>query len=395
MSVFLDDFSVFGKKQEHLGHLRLCFQKCREFRLSLNLAKCAFLVKRGVILGHIISEEGVSIDPNKVEAIKKAPETKTVKQLGRFLGQIKWHNRFLRYLAHVCIPLTKLTKKDSVFEWKEEQIKAFQILKNMLTVAPVLIVPDWKLPFHIFVDASHLAVGAALMQEQRRGWLRPIYYANRVLTPAEKNYIVTERECLGMVYALQKFKHYLLANRVIFHVDHLALIYLVNKPHLSGRLARWILLLQEFDYVVIHTPGRLHVLAAKLKGYRFAAEALGMKICSTYIFEKLFGMLLAREQSPKTHVNLVNFLHTSVVAQTIKFSHMALYKAGYVWQYLYYATIFTTPKLAAPLQIIEARETDKPAVSIDTGKRSLEEAIVNQGQRGPRLSSKYWSHPRS
>ncbi|MCO5555051.1 hypothetical protein L7F22_008591 [Adiantum nelumboides] len=115
MRVFLDDFSVFGKKQEHLGHLRLCFEKCREFRLSLNPAKCAFAVKRRVLLGYAIFEEGVSIDPNKVEAIRKAPEPKTS---------------------------TKLTKKDSVFEWKEDQIKAFKILKNMLAVELVLIVLD-------------------------------------------------------------------------------------------------------------------------------------------------------------------------------------------------------------------------------------------------------------
>ncbi|MCO5557014.1 hypothetical protein L7F22_010569 [Adiantum nelumboides] len=99
------------------------------------------------------------------------------------------------------------------------------------------------------------------MQESKKGWFRPVYYANRVLSDAERNYAVTEREGLGMVYALKKFRHYLLANKVMFHVDHQALIYLVKKPQLSGRLARWILLLQEFDYSVVHTPGKEHAIA--------------------------------------------------------------------------------------------------------------------------------------
>lgn len=135
------------------------------------------------------------------------------------------------------------------------------MLKRMLVIAPILQSPDWELDFHIFVDASHIAVGAVLMQEKVKGWYRPIYYASRVLSTAEKNYTVTEREALGMIYALKKFRHYLLGNKVIFHVDHQALLYLVNKPELAGRLARWVMLLQEFDYQVIHTPGRSHMVA--------------------------------------------------------------------------------------------------------------------------------------
>ncbi|MCO5613470.1 hypothetical protein L7F22_067747 [Adiantum nelumboides] len=128
--VFLDDFSVFGKKQEHLQHLKLCFQKCREYRLSLNLVKCAFAIKRGFLLEHINSEEGISIDPRKVEAIRQALESKTLKQLTKFFEQVKWHNRFLRYLAHVCVPLTKLTKKDVIFEWTLDQLRAFNIFEE-------------------------------------------------------------------------------------------------------------------------------------------------------------------------------------------------------------------------------------------------------------------------
>lgn len=94
-----------------------------------------------------------------------------------------------------------------------------------------------------------------------KGWYRPVYYVSRVLATVEHNYTVTEREALGMIYGLKKFRHYVLGNEVIFHVDHQALLYMVNKPELSGRLARWVILLQEFDYAVIHTPGRSHMVA--------------------------------------------------------------------------------------------------------------------------------------
>ena len=134
----------------------------------------------------------------------------------------------------------------------------------MLIVAPIVQPPDWSLPFHLFVDASDIAVGAVLMQEKIKGWFRPIYYASRLMTAAEKDYTVTGREALGMIYALNKFKHYLLGNKVVFHVDHQALLYLLKKPNLHGRLARWMLLLQEFDFLIKHTPKKEHAVANSL-----------------------------------------------------------------------------------------------------------------------------------
>ena len=124
-----------------------------------------------------------------------------------------------------------------------------------------MIPPNWDLDFHVFVDASDVAVGSVLMQETTAGWFRPVYYASRRLSTAEKNYSVTERECLGMIYSIKKFRHYLLGRRFYFHVDHSALLYLVRQQNLTGRLARWVLLLQEFDFEVIHRPGNQNLVA--------------------------------------------------------------------------------------------------------------------------------------
>ena len=101
-----------------------------------------------------------------------------------FVGQVKWHNQFLQYLAHICVPLTKLTKQSEKFIWGEQQ-NAFDNLKIMLMVAPILQPHDWDLAFHVFVDALNVAIGAVLMQECVKGWYQSIYYANRVMPSAE------------------------------------------------------------------------------------------------------------------------------------------------------------------------------------------------------------------
>lgn len=145
---------------DHLNQLRLCFKRCRMARLSLNPTKCAFAIKRGILLGHIISKEGMQVDPRKVATNQKAKAPANLKELSIFVGQIKWHNRFLKYLSHVCVPLTKLNKKEVKYVWIEEQEKAFRLLKKMLQVAPIMQSPDWSLPFHVFVDASYVAGGS-------------------------------------------------------------------------------------------------------------------------------------------------------------------------------------------------------------------------------------------
>ena len=130
--------------------------------------------------------------------------------------------------------------------------EAYQSLKLMLSHAPVVQPPVWSKPFHVFVDASDIAINRELMQCTPPNWHQPVYYASRDLSAAEKNYSTTEREALGMVYSINKFQHYLLGRKFTFHVDNSALLYLANKQALTGRLAHWMLLLQEFDFQIHH-----------------------------------------------------------------------------------------------------------------------------------------------
>jgi hypothetical protein len=124
------------------------------------------------------------------------------------------------------------------FRWTKEEEKAFTAVKLLLTRALVVQPPDWEREFHVFVDTSDIAIGIVLMQKYEKNWFRPMYYASRRLSKAEKNYSTTEREALRMIYSVTKFHHYLLGKWFTFHVDHSALVYLVSKASLTRKLAR-------------------------------------------------------------------------------------------------------------------------------------------------------------
>ena len=146
----------------------------------------------------------------------------------------------------------------------------------MLIQALVAQPPDWTWPFHVFVDASDIAIGSTLMQHNAPNWYRPVYYSNQKLSAAERNYSTRECEGLGMIYSINKFCHYLLGKKFTFHVDHAALLYLVSKLSLTGKLARWMLLLQEFDLDIQHRPSMQHVVADYLSRIENGADAAEM-----------------------------------------------------------------------------------------------------------------------
>ncbi|MCO5595991.1 hypothetical protein L7F22_050043 [Adiantum nelumboides] len=164
MRIYLDDLSVFGSQQEHLKHMRLCFLKCREVHFSLNLLKCAFAVHSGRLLGHIIFENGIAVDPDKIAAIMEAPALVNSKQCAIFLGQARWHGRHLRFVVHLAISINFVAHA-KICEWTLECNLVYRRLKIQLSKAPIMILPNWEKDFHVFVDALDKAVGCVLMQE--------------------------------------------------------------------------------------------------------------------------------------------------------------------------------------------------------------------------------------
>nr|GEZ46907.1 DNA-directed DNA polymerase [Tanacetum cinerariifolium] len=147
----------------------------------------------------------------------------------------------------IARPMTRLLEKDTPFFFSKECVEAFQTLKRKLTEAPILIAPDWDLPFELMCDVRNFAIGAVLGQRQEKHF-RPIHYARKTMTEAESNYTTTEKEMLAMVYALEKFRSYLIMNKSIVYTDHSALKYLFAKKDSKARLLRWVLLLQEFTF---------------------------------------------------------------------------------------------------------------------------------------------------
>ncbi|KAL2243646.1 UNVERIFIED_CONTAM: Retrovirus-related Pol polyprotein from transposon 17.6 [Sesamum indicum] len=172
-----------------------------------------------------------------------------VREIRSFLGHAGFYRRFIKDFSKIAQPLCALLQKDVTFTFDEECMKAFDKLKDSLTSAPVIRPPDWNHPFEIMCDASNHAIGAVLGQKIGKD-PHVIYYASRMLDNAQSNYTTTEKELLAIVFALEKFRHYLLGTKVVVYSDHAALRYLLSKKEAKPRLIRWILLLQEFNLTI-------------------------------------------------------------------------------------------------------------------------------------------------
>nr|GEX66959.1 hypothetical protein [Tanacetum cinerariifolium] len=264
MEVFMEDFSVFRNSFENcLSRLDKMLQRCEDTKLCLNWEKSHFMVKEGIVLGHKISKNGIEVDKAKINVITKLSHPTTVKGVRSFLSHASFYRRFIKDFSKISRPMTHLLEKDTPFLFFEDCIKAFQTLKKKLTEAPILIAPNWDLPFELMCDASDFAIGTVLGQRHENHF-RPIHYASKTLSDAESNYTTTKKEMLAVVYAIEKFWSYLIMNKCIVHTDHFALKYLFAKKDAKARLLRWVLLLQEFDFDVIDTKGAENLAADHL-----------------------------------------------------------------------------------------------------------------------------------
>nr|GEW21891.1 reverse transcriptase domain-containing protein [Tanacetum cinerariifolium] len=200
IEVFMDDFSVFGNSFENcLSHLDKMLQMCEDTNLSLNWEKSHFMVKEGIVLGHKISKKWIEVDRAKVNVIAKLPHPTTVKGVRNFLGHAGFYRRFIKDFSKISRPMTHLLEKNIPFIFSEDCIKAFQTLKKKLTEAPILIAPNWDLPFELMCDASDFAICAVLEQCHEKHF-KPIHYASKTMNDAETNYTTIEKEMLAVVY---------------------------------------------------------------------------------------------------------------------------------------------------------------------------------------------------
>jgi hypothetical protein len=184
MEVFMDDFSVYGKTFDHcLENLDKVLQRCQEKDIVLNWEKCHFMVREGIVLGHLVSERGIEVDKAKIEVIEQLPPPANIKGIRSFLGHAGFYRRFIKDFSQIARPLTNLLAKDAPFEFIDECLTAFHTLKKALISAPIIQPPDWSLPFEIMCDASDYAVGVVLGQTKDKKH-HAITYASKILTRA-------------------------------------------------------------------------------------------------------------------------------------------------------------------------------------------------------------------
>lgn len=255
---YLDDIVVFGKSfPEHNLRLERVLACLGQAGLVLNSQKCNLGCQELTILGHLVNAEGVRPDPKKISAVIDFPRPHTLKQVRSFLGLCSYFRRFVPNYSSKSQPLQDLLKKGTKFVWETHQEHSFSLLKNELTSCPLLRHFEPGAPVELHTDASASGIGAVLIQRVLSEE-HPVAYASRSLTDAERNYSTTENECLAVVWGITKFRPYLYGRHFSVVTDHSALCWLANIKSPSGRLARWALQLQEYDYEIVYRSGRKH-----------------------------------------------------------------------------------------------------------------------------------------
>ncbi|GAU44250.1 hypothetical protein TSUD_399960 [Trifolium subterraneum] len=214
--IFIDDILIYSKDpQEHAEHLRIVLDILREKQLYAKFSKCEFWLSEVQFLGHVISQGGVSVDPSKVEAVLNWERPRTVSEIRSFLGLAGYYRRFILGFSEIALPLTRLTRKGTAFVWDELCENSFNLLKQKLTSAPVLVIPDPDKKYVVYCDASNKGLGCVLMQEGA-----VVAYASRQLKPHEENYPTHDLEVAAIIFALKIWRHHLYGVQFALYSDH-------------------------------------------------------------------------------------------------------------------------------------------------------------------------------
>ncbi|SAL97626.1 hypothetical protein [Absidia glauca] len=252
--VYLDDVIIYSKSvEQHEQDLRLVLARLAKYDFKISRNKCQFFCKEVKFLGFLMSGNGVRSDPIKTEPIKNWPQPTSAKDVQQFMGLCAFYHKFMENLSTKAKPLYALLKADKTFEWTPQAQAAFEELKTRLIKLPTLAYPDPQQPYDLHTDASNIGIGAVLVQHGR-----PISYASRTLQASEINYHTTEKECLAIVWALNHFYCYLYGATFTIYTDHAALKSILSTKMPRGRIARWILTLQSYQFTIVHKKGTLN-----------------------------------------------------------------------------------------------------------------------------------------
>ena len=298
---YIDDVLVMSQTfDQHLEHLSEVFQRFREARLRLHPKKCTFAVSEVKYLGVILSKDGVKLDKSKLKVMEEFPRPNSVKSLRSFTGLTGYYRRYIRGYAEIASPMNRLLKKDMPFEWDEACEIAFVRLKSALVSAPVLAFPNLNKEFILVTDASTLALGYVLQQYDDDGkGLHPVGFGGRALRGPELNYSVTDLEFLGILEAIKYFHPFLANRKFTILTDHISLTFLKTLKVGQGRIGRWALFLQNYDFEIKHVSGRSNVVCDALSRSRYPPEVNPKNIEAEYD-DLLMSVASAVEVSEKT-----------------------------------------------------------------------------------------------
>ena len=256
--VYIDDIIIFGKSfDQQLERLGEVFDRIRQANLKLKPSNCSLFRRKVEFLGHVVSKEGIAMQEDKVKAIKTWPSPRNLTELRAFMGTCGYYRRFVKDFSTIAAPLFALMKKGVTWEWTDECEEVFEGLKAELISKPILALPTDDGTFVLDSDASDFGLGAVLSQTQN-GEERVIAFASRTLSKPELKYKVTRKELLAVVFGLKQFRQYLLGRHIILRTDHAALSWLRRTPEPMPQLARWLTLIEQYDYEVQHREGKRH-----------------------------------------------------------------------------------------------------------------------------------------
>jgi hypothetical protein len=258
--VFIDDILVYSQnEQEHEEHLRKVLQRLRDFQLYAKLSKCEFWISEVLFLGHIINREGLAVDPKKVTAILDWKAPKDVRGIKSFIGMAGYYRRFIEGFSKISRPMTSLLAKKVEFKWTPACQESFEMLKQKLTTAPVLILPDVHKTFSVYCNDAYTGLGCVLMQEGR-----VVAYSSRQFKIHEKNYPTHDLELAVVVHALKTWRHYLYGQKCDIYTDHKSLKYIFTQSELNMRHRRWLELIKDYELEIHYHPDKANVVADAL-----------------------------------------------------------------------------------------------------------------------------------
>ena len=256
--VYLDDIIVFSRDfDSHVERLREIFSRLKSANLKLHMKKCCLFQQRVSFLGHVLTKDGIEVQPEKVEAVRDWPTPRSLTEVRSFVGLCSYYRRFISGFADMAAPLHDLTRKNARFRWGPEQDGAFRQLKRRLMTAPILGMPRDEGTYYLDADASDVGLGAVISQDQD-GQEVVLAYSSRILSKQERNYDVTRRELLGIIYGLKTYRQYLLGRQFVIRTDHSALQSLRRTPEPIGQQARWQAFIEQFNFTIVHRPGTRH-----------------------------------------------------------------------------------------------------------------------------------------